>query len=142
MAVVVYKMPPLLDSLVLLQQHYMETQGEIGCHRKVLVVGPVVAAGDVAVEAEAEAEDDVVVVDGDVGRGHWKPMKWELHPTKLAAVEAECAQPMPPIRPRREVVVEDLNPLDSQNRNPIELMMVLSPLPFVVMNWSDCPVID
>ena len=137
MAVVVYKMPPLLDSLVLLQQHYMETQGEIGCHRKVLVVGPVVAAGDVAVEAE-----DDVVVDGDVGRGHWKPMKWELHPTKLAAVEAECAQPMPPIRPRREVVVEDLNPLDSQNRNPIELMMVLSPLPFVVMNWSDCPVID
>ena len=137
MAVVVYKMPPLLDSLVLLQQHYMETQGEIGCHRKVLVVGPGVAAGDVAVEAE-----DDVVVDGDVGRGHWKPMKWELHPTKLAAVEAECAQPMPPIRPRREVVVEDLNPLDSQNRNPIELMMVLSPLPFVVMNWSDCPVID
>ena len=139
MAVVVYKMPPLLDSLVLLQQHYMETQGEIGCHRKVLVVGPGVAAGDVA----AEAEDDVVV-DGDVGRGHWRPMKWELHPTEPAAVEAECAQPMPPIRPRREVVVvvEDLNPLDSQNRNPIELMMVLSPLPFVVMNWSDCPVID
>ena len=136
MAVVVYKMPPLLDSLVLLQQHYMETQGEIGCHRKVLVVGP----GDVAVEAE-----DDVVVDGDVGRGHWRPMKWELHPTEPAAVEAECAQPMPPIRPRREVVVvvvEDLNPLDSQNRNPIELMMVLSPLPFVVMNWSDCPVID
>ena len=140
MAVVVYKMPPLLDSLVLLQQHYMETQGEIGCHRKVLVVGPGVAAGDVAVEAE-----DDVVVDGDVGRGHWRPMKWELHPTEPAAVEAECAQPMPPIRPRREVVVvvvEDLNPLDSQNRNPIELMMVLSPLPFVVMNWSDCPVID
>ena len=134
MAVVVYKMPPLLDSLVLLQQHYMETQGEIGCHRKVLVVGP----GDVAVEAE-----DDVVVDGDVGRGHWRPMKWELHPTEPAAVEAECAQPMPPIRPRREVVVvENLNPLDSQNRNPIELMMVLSPLPFVVMNWSDCPVID
>ena len=139
MAVVVYKMPPLLDSLVLLQQHYMETQGEIGCHRKVLVVGPGVAAGDVAVEAE-----DDVVVDGDVGRGHWRPMKWELHPTEPAAVEAECAQPMPPIRPRREVVVvvENLNPLDSQNRNPIELMMVLSPLPFVVMNWSDCPVID
>ena len=66
---------------------------------------------------------------------------WEWHPTE-PAVEAECAQPMPPIRPRREVVVEDLNPLDSQNRNPIELMMVLSPLPFVVMNWSDCPVID
>ena len=139
MAVVEYKMPPPDSPLE--QQHYKETQGEIGCHRKVLVVGPVVAAGDVAVEAEAEAEDDVVVVDGDVGRGHWKPMKWELHPTKLAAVEAECAQP---IRPRREVVVvvEDLNPLDSQNRNPIELMMVLSPLPFVVMNWSDCPVID
>ena len=67
----------------------------------------------------------------------------EWHPTEPEAVEAEYAQPMPPIRLPREVVAEDYsNRLDLQNRNRIELMMVLSPLPFVVMNWSDCPVID
>ena len=68
----------------------------------------------------------------------------EWHPTVPEAVEAEYAQPMlPPIRLPREVVAEDYsNRSDSQNRNRIELMMVLSPLPFVVMNWSDCPVID
>ena len=66
----------------------------------------------------------------------------EWHPTVPEAVEAEYAQPMPPIRLPREVVAEDSNRSDSQNRNRIELMMVLSPLPFVVMNWSDCPVID
>ena len=65
----------------------------------------------------------------------------EWHPTEPEAVEAEYAQPMSPIRPR-EVVAADSNRSDSQNRNRIELMMVLSPLPFVVMNWSDCPVID
>ena len=65
MAVVEYKMPP--DSLEQ-QQHYKETQGEIGRHRKALVVGPDgVAGGDVAA---VEAEDDVVAVDDGVGRGH------------------------------------------------------------------------
>ena len=139
-AVVEYKMPPDFLVLLLLRQHYKETQGEIGCHRKVLVVGP----GDVAVVEAEDDDDDVVVVvavvDGGVGRGRWRPTTWEWRPTE-PAVEAEYAQLMPPIRPRREVVVEDSNPLDLQNRNPIELMM-LSPLPFVVMNWSDCPVID
>ena len=67
MAVVEYKMPPPDSPLG--QQHYKETQGEIGCHRKALVVGPDgVAGGDVAA---VEPEDDVVAVDDfGVGRDH------------------------------------------------------------------------